>query len=274
MNKQAMGTNVNPSTTPYTKPQWWTDKHTSTWDRVKEALRRDWEQTKSDFSATDAADLNQEVGDTLKQAAGAAPIPPPTVQTRPDDPKEAAKRVEKELKARGDAQGKVVEAQTEVAVERVRAQGKVASEQQAAQEKIADEQRKLGQISAEAREKAAKVEREAQEKLAKQQHKIGEVRAEASQKIAEVQHKAGEKIADVQQKVGEKAAVVRDWGGVEPAVQYGYGARSQYADAPGWDEAEDRLQREWGQMRGASTWDAARPHIRRGWDAATRTSVV
>ncbi len=227
MDKQTTGTNANPNTTAYTKPQWWTDKHTSTWDRVKEALRRDWEQTKSDFSATDAADLNQEVGDTLKQAAGAAPIPPPTVQTRPDDPKEAAKRAEKELKARGDAQGRVVAAQTEVAVEQVRAQAMIASEQQAAQEKI-----------------------------------------------AEVQRKAGEKIAEARAKVSEKAAVVRDWGGVEPAVQYGYGARTQYADAPGWDEAEDRLQREWGQMRGASTWDAARPHIRRGWDAATRNSVV
>ncbi len=274
MDKQATRTNANPNTAQFNKPQWWTDKHTSTWDRVKEALRRDWEQTKSDFSATDANDLNQEVGDTLKQAAGSAPIPPPTVQTRPDDPKEAAKRVEKELKERGDAQAKVVKAQTEEAVERVRAQGKVASEQQAAQEKIAAEQRKLGEISADAREKAAKVERDAQESLAKQQQKISEVRAEAGQKIAEVQQKAGEKIADVRQEASEKAAVVRDWNIVEPAVRYGYGARTQYADAPGWEEAEDRLQREWGQMRGGSTWDAARPHIRRGWDAATRNSVM
>jgi hypothetical protein len=58
-----------------TDPTWWTKEHQSTWDRVKAALRRDWEQTKADWSTT-GHDLNQGVGDTLKQAAGKEAIPP------------------------------------------------------------------------------------------------------------------------------------------------------------------------------------------------------
>lgn len=58
-------------------PEWWTDEHTSSWDRVKEAFRRDWEQTKHDFGAG-GKDLKQDVPDTLAQAAGTRSVPPPT----------------------------------------------------------------------------------------------------------------------------------------------------------------------------------------------------
>lgn len=240
MDKQAPRiSNTNLDADRATRPQWWTDKHTSTWDRVKEALRRDWEQTKADLSSSDAADLNQNIGDTVKQAAGTQPLPPPSMKTRPDDPQDAAKRVEKELKDRGKAQEKVVAAQTDMAVEQVRAQGKIASEQQAAREEISDVQRKAGE------------------------------------KIAEVQQKAGEKIAEAQQKVGEKMIEARDWSQVEAAVRYGYGARTQYADAPGWDtQLEGRLRQEWMQLKSPSTWEEMRPHVRRGWDAATRNRTV
>jgi hypothetical protein len=60
------------------KPTWWTGEHDSSWDRVKAAFRRDWEQTKHDFGA-DEPDLDQDVDDTVKQAAGKQPIPPPGV---------------------------------------------------------------------------------------------------------------------------------------------------------------------------------------------------
>ena len=57
------------------QPTWWTlDTHESVWERVKEALRRDWEQTKADFSGS-AQELNQGVEDTIKQAVGADAIP-------------------------------------------------------------------------------------------------------------------------------------------------------------------------------------------------------
>lgn len=56
-------------------PKWWNDKHASAWDRIKEALHRDWEQTKADFSSK-GQDLDQGVGDTVRQAAGKQAIPP------------------------------------------------------------------------------------------------------------------------------------------------------------------------------------------------------
>lgn len=57
-------------------PKWWTkDQHESAWERVKEAMKRDWEQTKVDFQGY-GKDLDQDVNDTVKQAAGKEVIPP------------------------------------------------------------------------------------------------------------------------------------------------------------------------------------------------------
>jgi len=70
-----MGTISNPS--------WWTSNHTSAWDRVREAMKRDWEQTKYDFGVG-GRDLDQDVDETVKQAAGKQAIPPRTV-ANPDD---------------------------------------------------------------------------------------------------------------------------------------------------------------------------------------------
>ena len=52
------------------KPSWWNNQHEGTWDRVKHAMKRDWEQTKHDFGSKEAPDLDQSVGDTVKQMAG------------------------------------------------------------------------------------------------------------------------------------------------------------------------------------------------------------
>ncbi len=70
-----------PST--YRNPSWWNDSHSSGWDRAKEALRRDWEQTKADVS-NGGKELNQDVGDTVKQAAGKQVIPPGSSPNPPD----------------------------------------------------------------------------------------------------------------------------------------------------------------------------------------------
>jgi hypothetical protein len=56
-------------------PSWWNQEHDSAWERVREAFRRDWAQTKHDFGG-DEPDLKQNVGDTVSQAAGRQPIPP------------------------------------------------------------------------------------------------------------------------------------------------------------------------------------------------------
>jgi hypothetical protein len=43
--------------------------------RVGDALKRDWEQTKSDLPGLDGKDLDQDVDDTLKQAGGKERVP-------------------------------------------------------------------------------------------------------------------------------------------------------------------------------------------------------
>lgn len=53
----------------------WKKEYESGWDRTKEALRRDWEQTKHDFGSKTAPELNQDVSNTVKQAAGKESIP-------------------------------------------------------------------------------------------------------------------------------------------------------------------------------------------------------
>ena len=65
------------------KPTWWKeDMHGSAWDRVKEAMRRDWEQTKKDLHLKGGHELNQNVGDTVKQMAGKQ-MPPPVDKANP-----------------------------------------------------------------------------------------------------------------------------------------------------------------------------------------------
>ncbi|HEY4060016.1 MAG TPA: hypothetical protein VGM39_25550 [Kofleriaceae bacterium] len=69
-------------------PSWWNEKHEGAWDRTKSAMKRDWEQTKSDFSSKKGHDLDQSAGDTVKQAAGKEAIPP---GNQPNPPKADSK---------------------------------------------------------------------------------------------------------------------------------------------------------------------------------------
>jgi hypothetical protein len=67
-------------------PKWWNQEHESGWERVKAAFKRDWDQTKHDFGG-DEPDTDQDVDDTVKQAAGKQPIPPrgmPTFEEHED----------------------------------------------------------------------------------------------------------------------------------------------------------------------------------------------
>lgn len=49
---------------------WYNDEHIGAWGRIKAAFKNDWEQTKHDFGSKKARDLDQDVDDTVKQAAG------------------------------------------------------------------------------------------------------------------------------------------------------------------------------------------------------------
>lgn len=64
-------------------PKWWTkEQHESNWERIKDALKRDWEQTKVDLKGQ-GKDLDQDIDDTLKQAVGTDAIPPLGVANAP-----------------------------------------------------------------------------------------------------------------------------------------------------------------------------------------------
>ena len=54
---------------------YWKSNYESGWERFKDALAADWEQTKHDFGSDTARDLHQDVDDTVKQMAGKQPIP-------------------------------------------------------------------------------------------------------------------------------------------------------------------------------------------------------
>jgi hypothetical protein len=57
------------------KPSWWSDVHASGWERAKEAVRRDWQQTKHDLHLG-GHELNQNLDHTYTQAVGGEAIPP------------------------------------------------------------------------------------------------------------------------------------------------------------------------------------------------------
>jgi hypothetical protein len=59
----------------HSNPTWWTEQHDSSWERVKAAFKRDWDQTKHDFGGN-RPDTDQDVGNTVRQATGKEAIPP------------------------------------------------------------------------------------------------------------------------------------------------------------------------------------------------------
>ncbi|HEY3914828.1 MAG TPA: hypothetical protein VGN61_10115 [Verrucomicrobiae bacterium] len=56
-------------------PKWWTKENDFSWDRVKAAFKRDWDQTKHDVGGA-KPDTKQNAADTVKQASGSEPVPP------------------------------------------------------------------------------------------------------------------------------------------------------------------------------------------------------
>ena len=57
------------------RPSWWSEEvHGSAWERAKEALRRDWMQTKRDLGVG-GHEMNQSISDTVNQATGTQHLP-------------------------------------------------------------------------------------------------------------------------------------------------------------------------------------------------------
>jgi hypothetical protein len=60
-----------------------------------------------------------------------------------------------------------------------------------------------------------------------------------------------------------------DYETAEPALRYGHGAASHYAESKDWDPAlEDTMRREWDELHSERDWDSVRGYVRRGWDRA------
>jgi hypothetical protein len=64
------------------RTNWWNLESDGAWDRVKEALQRDWDQTRHDLHLG-GHELNQKLGDTMGQAAGNRVMPPIDVANPP-----------------------------------------------------------------------------------------------------------------------------------------------------------------------------------------------
>lgn len=57
------------------RPSWWTEEvHGSAWERAREAMRRDWMQTKHDLHLG-GHEMNQSIGDTVRQATAKQHLP-------------------------------------------------------------------------------------------------------------------------------------------------------------------------------------------------------
>ena len=231
-------------------PSWWTDKHTSTWDRVKGALERDWEQTKADVTKNSGQQLNQNLADTIKQSVGSEPIPPLGMKT-PSNRKVAAKEAEA---ARANME---------------KESAKAAETISKAHDEIAKEHFKLGEKVGDDRKDLAAQQTKTDDKMVAAHLKAGD-------KIADAQDKAVGGIAKGQTKIEEAGAkrdeAIAKWHEAEQEVRYGYSVRSQYSAKDVWDDKlEGTLRGEWDALDTGRSWNVSRAGIHRGWDYAGKT---
>jgi hypothetical protein len=230
-------TNRSEPTTATRTPAWWTAKHTDAWDRVKEAFQRDWAQTRADFSHEPT--LNQNVGDTVKQAMGDAPIPPMSAKTHATDPKVTTKITAK-------AKEHLVDATKKVDARTVAANETIAEERQALSEKVADIRDDMARDAAKGRDRIA----------------------DAVRATADDIHTQRARVADAAKKRDDAAAA---WRHAEQEAAYGYSVRTQRPDEVWNDHLETSLRDEWTWIGNGRPWDDARHGVRSGWEYARGT---
>lgn len=269
-------------------PAWWNDQHASAWDRVKDALLRDWEQTKADLTGQKSGrDLNQDAGDTVKQAIGKQDIPAPSKQNIPEQPKQASARIETLDKTIDKADDRIAGAKEDIAKAENKRQEEIRDARAAlqqvkeeAQQDLEKARKKADRDIAEARAELADKPEKAREKIAHAEEHVREERERANEKIARAEAKYAGKLGDAyddaiddvskeKEKIDDaerlRRRAERDRAEVEAAMRYGYSVRSRYPNAS-WDsKVEDELRTEWTSF-GARSWDESKADIRRGWD--------
>ncbi len=118
----------------HTHPSWWTDQHTSAWERVKEAFRHEWEQTKAGFSMTSDQNRKQESSEQARERM---------VATSNKATKEVAK-----------AEGKIAKEYAKLDVTRRDTSEKLAKEQAKVSEKMFQKQMNASEKISRATDKA------------------------------------------------------------------------------------------------------------------------
>jgi hypothetical protein len=272
-------------------PVWWSDKHTSTWENVKGALERDWEQTKADFSKRGGHKLNQTVSDTINQAVGSEPVPPMGVKTRPTELKDAAKDEEKARanleKVSATSAETVSNAHDEMDQDRLALQAKVTDVRLDLSIKVVEENQKADAGRRDAKDKIADVKKDMAAAGVKADEKIAEVKKElaaaglkASEKIVEVrkdqatkQEKVNDEITDARAKANEDIACAQDTAvaGIAKEQARIDGARAERDVAVGeWRDAEFEVRYGYALRTQyiAAVWnDELEGKVRREWDA-------
>ena len=64
-----------------------------------------------------------------------------------------------------------------------------------------------------------------------------------------------------------------DYETAEPALRYGYGASSQFADHKSWDDKlETKLSADWDNLKSGRTWSDVKTHVKTGFERARKQS--
>jgi hypothetical protein len=267
----------HPQLRPTTDPPWWTPGNASAWERVSAAFRRDWDQTKADFSVTRGRDLNQTGLDTIKQAAGKEALPGDNVKTHRDTPEHAAKlhgRVTAVQKRDGE---KIAAAGAEIQHEKEQLREVIMETRDGEHEDKARRERKEQEMLARNRDAVAQVQDVEMKTLAQQDKKAAAEMQRADEKIDNARKATDRKVADEQEVIikasAERDAALARWLEVEPAARYGFGARSHFPAPHTWNEkVEEKLRMEWTAIAGAVPWDKARNDVQRGWEYANKAA--
>lgn len=206
------------------------------WERVKDAFRRDWMQTKADFSGDGASSLNQNAGDTVVQALGAAQMPAPDSKTRASTPSETAHAAAK-------------------AFEHMLTVTRTSGDGIAKASAIIDEER--GKLSA---------------KLSDIQRHSAEAKADADREIMDATRAADHDILRQQAKIdvahGKRIDAEVSWRQAEREARFGYTVRMQHPNEAWGDALDKSLRTEWEQTGDTRAWEDARPGVRSGWEYA------
>lgn len=267
----------SPAMRPTVDPPWWTPGHGTAWERVSAAFRRDWDQTKADFSVTRGRDLNQTGMDTLKQASGKEALPQDNVKTHRDTPEHAARLHERVTAVQQRDGDKIAVAGAEILHEKEQLREVIMNTREGVTDDKARRERKEGEMIARDRHTAEEVREEEMKAMAHQDKKAAAVAERAGEKIEYARKVSDRKIAD-EQDIIIKASTERDaalarWLEVEPAARYGFGARSHFPAPHTWTEkVEEKLRVEWIAIAGAVPWDKARTDVKRGWEYANKAA--